>query len=81
MRQFSAFVRFGDRLVRVDDPDSIAALKAAGDGLVLVHANHGPWPRALRLRLPFKAGTDGAVCDRRTTRHRIGRAGIGRADG
>ncbi|GAB4146198.1 MAG: hypothetical protein Tsb0016_16530 [Sphingomonadales bacterium] len=53
MRQFSAFIRPGDRLVAVDDPDSIAALKADGDGLVLVHANHGPLPRLLRLRLPF----------------------------
>ncbi len=55
MRQFSAFIRPGDRLVAVDEPDSIAALKAGGDGLVLVHANHGPLPRMLRLRLPFAA--------------------------
>lgn len=52
MRQFSAHVRPGDRLLRVDDHDSIAALQADGQGFVLIHVNHAPIPRLLEVTLP-----------------------------
>lgn len=52
MASFSRYILPGDRLVRTDDQDSVAAISAAGDRVVMVHVNHAPMARALTLKLP-----------------------------
>lgn len=49
MAQFSRFIRPGDRLVPVDDPDTAGALSPDGRRLVLVHVNGGIHPRRLAV--------------------------------
>lgn len=52
MAQFSRYIRPGDRLVPVDDMDTVAALSADGRRLVLVHVNPGLSPRPLSVTVP-----------------------------
>ncbi|MDQ1157861.1 hypothetical protein QE385_002188 [Sphingomonas sp. SORGH_AS 950] len=52
MAQFSRFIRPGDRLVPVDDMDTVAALSPDGRRLVLVHVNPGLSPRPLTVAVP-----------------------------
>jgi hypothetical protein len=52
MAQFSRYIRPGDRLVPVDDMDTVGALSADGRRLVLVHVNPGLSPRPLTVAVP-----------------------------
>ncbi|MDR6788281.1 O-glycosyl hydrolase [Sphingomonas sp. BE138] len=47
MAQFSRYIRPGDRLLAVDDLDTVGALSPDGSRLVLVHVNPGLNPRRL----------------------------------
>ncbi|MFK3891230.1 glycoside hydrolase [Sphingomonas sp. NPDC079357] len=49
MAQFSRYIRPGDRLVPVDDLDTIGALSPDGRRLTLVHVNPGITPRQLAV--------------------------------
>ncbi|GFJ95162.1 glycoside hydrolase [Phytohabitans rumicis] len=51
IRNFTHYIRPGDRLVKVDDPASVAAVKKSSRGAVVVHANADPDPRAVTLDL------------------------------
>jgi hypothetical protein len=50
MANFSRYIRPGYRLVRVDDPDTVAAIAPNGGEIVFVHVNPGLAPRQLDLR-------------------------------
>ena len=52
MAQFSRYIRPGDRLVPVDDMDTVGALSPDGRRLVLVHVNPGLSPRPLSVAVP-----------------------------
>ncbi len=52
MAQFSRYIRPGDRLVPVDDMDTVGALSPNGRRLVLVHVNPGLSPRPLTVAVP-----------------------------
>lgn len=52
MAQFSRYIRPGDRLVPVDDMDTVGALSPDGRRLVLVHVNPGLSPRPLTVTVP-----------------------------
>lgn len=52
MAQFSRYIRPGDRLVPVNDMDTVGALSPDGRRLVLVHVNPGLSPRPLTVALP-----------------------------
>ncbi|WP_234338128.1 RICIN domain-containing protein [Streptomyces sp. NRRL F-5727] len=66
MAQYSRFIRPGARVVPTDDPDTLAAVRPDGQGLVLVHANHGSAARDLTLDLGgFQ--TAGGTVERHTT--------------
>lgn len=47
MAQFSRYIRPGDRLIPVDDLDTVGALSPDGQRLALVHVNPGITPRRL----------------------------------
>ncbi|MGV1681685.1 glycoside hydrolase [Sphingopyxis sp. NJF-3] len=49
MAQFSRHIRPGFRLVRNDDPDTVTAIAPDGREAVVVHVNHGPYPRRLAI--------------------------------
>jgi O-glycosyl hydrolase len=51
IRNFTHHIRPGDRLVKVDDPASVAAVKKSGRDAVVVHANADAGPRAVTLDL------------------------------
>ncbi|PSL55880.1 O-glycosyl hydrolase [Saccharothrix carnea] len=51
IRNFTHFVRPGDRVVRVDDTSSLAAVSAAGDSASVVHLNKTDEQRAVTLDL------------------------------
>ncbi|MBE1489458.1 RICIN domain-containing protein [Plantactinospora soyae] len=51
IRNFTHHIRPGDRLVKVDDTASVAAVKESGRGAVVVHANADTSPRAVTLDL------------------------------
>ena len=61
MAQFSRYIRPGDRLVPVDDLDTIGALSPDGKRLTLVHVNAGITPR--RLAVPAGWTTQMIVTD------------------
>ncbi|MFI0990707.1 RICIN domain-containing protein [Streptomyces exfoliatus] len=66
MAQYSRFVRPGARVVTTDDPDTLAAVRPGGQGLVLVHTNRGGTARELTLDLDgFR--TVGGTVERYTT--------------
>lgn len=63
MAQFSRFIRPGDRLLPIDDIDTVAALSPKGNRLVLVHVNAGNVPRHLILPVHWQTQmivTDGS---------------------
>ncbi|WP_051787809.1 MULTISPECIES: RICIN domain-containing protein [Streptomyces] len=66
MAQYSRFIRPGARVVPTDDPDTLAAVRPNGQGLVLVHTNHGSTARDVTLDLGGFRTTGGAV-ERYTT--------------
>ncbi|WP_086832260.1 RICIN domain-containing protein, partial [Streptomyces sp. NRRL B-24572] len=66
MAQYSRFIRPGAHVVPTDDPDTLAAVRPNGQGLVLVHTNHGSTARDLTLDLGGFETTGGAV-ERYTT--------------
>lgn len=49
MASFSRHIRPGYRLVRNDDPDTVAALSPDGAQAVVVHVNHGPYARKIAV--------------------------------
>ncbi|MEU0877170.1 glycoside hydrolase [Lentzea sp. NPDC005914] len=51
IRNFTHFVRPGDRFVKTDDPSSVAAVKRFGQGASVVHVNNGSAARAVTLDL------------------------------
>ncbi|HEX8348266.1 MAG TPA: glycoside hydrolase, partial [Actinoplanes sp.] len=51
IRNFTHYIRPGDRMVKVDDTSSLAALKRGGNGATVVHTNAGTQPRAVTLDL------------------------------
>lgn len=55
MAQFSRFIRPGDRLVPVDDLDTVGALSPDGQTLALVHVNAGLYPRNLAVPAGWSA--------------------------
>jgi len=61
IRNFTHHIRPGDRLVKVDDTSSVAAVKRSGRGAVVVHANAEAAPRAVTLDLSRFASTRGAT--------------------
>ncbi|MBC9712714.1 RICIN domain-containing protein [Streptomyces sp. TRM66268-LWL] len=50
-RNFTHFIRPGDRLVKVDDLDSTAAVTRGGNGATVVHVNHTAEVRTVTLDL------------------------------
>jgi len=58
IRNFTHYIRPGDRMVKVDDTRSVAAVKQDGKGATVVHANPGTGPEAVTLDLA-KFGTVG----------------------
>jgi O-glycosyl hydrolase len=51
IRNFTHFVRPGDRVVKVDDTSSMAAVSASGDAATVVHVNSTDRQRAVKLDL------------------------------
>ena len=51
IRNFTHFVRPGDRFVRTDDPSSVAAVKRFGLDATVVHVNNGTTARTVTLDL------------------------------
>ncbi|GAB2807450.1 glycoside hydrolase [Lentzea nigeriaca] len=51
IRNFTHFVRPGDRFVKTDDPSTAAAVKRFGQGANVVHVNNGTAARAVTLDL------------------------------
>lgn len=66
MAQYSRFVRPGARILATDDPDTLAAVRPEGQGLVLVHTNRSGADRELTLDLDG-FGTVGGAVERYTT--------------
>ncbi|MFH9727511.1 RICIN domain-containing protein [Streptomyces sp. NPDC017254] len=66
MAQYSRFVRPGARVLATDDPDTLAAVRPGGQGLVLVHTNRSGGARELTLDLDGFATVGGTV-ERYTT--------------
>ncbi|MFH8836868.1 RICIN domain-containing protein [Streptomyces sp. NPDC017868] len=66
MAQYSRFVRPGAHVIATDDPDTLAAIRPNGQGLVLVHVNRGGTARDLTLDLGGFQTTGGTV-ERYTT--------------
>ncbi|MBM7818733.1 O-glycosyl hydrolase [Cellulosimicrobium cellulans] len=51
LRNFTHYIEPGDRLVRVDDNDTTAAIDGDGSGATLVHTNHGDSARTVQIDL------------------------------
>ncbi|MBN1173792.1 MAG: RICIN domain-containing protein, partial [Micromonosporaceae bacterium] len=51
IRNFTHYIRPGDRLVAVNDPSSVAAIRPASDAATVVSVNAGLSPRAVTLDL------------------------------
>lgn len=51
IRNFTHYLRPGDRVVAVDDPSSVAAVKPTGAAATVVHVNNGTSARAVTLDL------------------------------
>ncbi|HYN94286.1 MAG TPA: RICIN domain-containing protein, partial [Pilimelia sp.] len=51
IRNFTHYIRPGDRMVKVNDTTTLAAVKKGGSGATVVHANAGAQPRAVTLDL------------------------------
>ncbi|MET9630364.1 glycoside hydrolase [Lentzea sp. NPDC006480] len=51
IRNFTHFVRPGDRFVKTDDPSTVAAVKRFDQGVSVVHVNNGSAARAVTLDL------------------------------
>ncbi len=51
IRNFTHFVRPGDRVVKVDDTSSLAAVSSGGSSATVVHVNNSEEPRAVTLDL------------------------------
>jgi O-glycosyl hydrolase len=51
IRNFTHYIRPGDRFVKTDDPSTVAALKKSGTGASVVHVNDGTTARAVTLDL------------------------------
>ncbi|WP_237773578.1 RICIN domain-containing protein [Streptomyces luteocolor] len=66
MAQYSRFVRPGARVIGTDDPDTLAAVRPGGKGLVLVHTNRSGSERDLTLDLAGFRNVGGTV-ERHTT--------------
>lgn len=67
MAQFSRYIRPGSKLVRNDDPDTVTAVSPDGREAVVVHVNHGPYPRRIVIDTAGLEGqrwsVDGSVSD------------------
>ncbi len=62
MANYSRFIRPGARVIATDDPQTLAAVRPGGEGLVLVHTNATSEARELTLNLDgFRTAADGAV--------------------
>ncbi|WP_329539805.1 RICIN domain-containing protein [Streptomyces sp. NBC_01358] len=62
MANYSRFVRPGARIVDTDDPQTLAAVRPGGDGVVVVHTNSTGEPRELTLNLDgFRTAANGPV--------------------
>jgi O-glycosyl hydrolase len=61
MAQYSRFVRPGARVIATDDPDTLAALRPNGQGVVVVHTNPTGSAREVTLDLDGFGTTTGAV--------------------
>jgi O-glycosyl hydrolase len=51
IRNFTHYIRPGDRFVKVDDPSSVAAVKKSGRGVTVVHVNSDTSSRAVTVDL------------------------------
>ncbi|MER5977301.1 glycoside hydrolase [Streptomyces sp. NPDC001857] len=51
IRNFTHYIRPGDRFVKVDDTDTVAAVRASGDAASVVHVNSGTTARSVTLDL------------------------------
>jgi O-glycosyl hydrolase len=51
IRNFTHYIRPGDRFVGVSNPSSVAALKPSGNAATVVHVNNGNQSRSVRLDL------------------------------
>ncbi|MEJ3749556.1 glycoside hydrolase [Actinomycetes bacterium KLBMP 9797] len=51
IRNFTHHIRPGDRVVKVDDPSTVAAIKASGNAATVVHVNNDTAARAVTLDL------------------------------
>ena len=72
MAQFSRYIRPGDRLVPVDDMDTVGALSPDGRRLVLVHVNPGLSPRPLSVAVPGEWTREMIVTDASHKAVRVG---------
>ncbi|GAA3088460.1 RICIN domain-containing protein [Streptomyces roseofulvus] len=62
MAQYSRFVRPGARIMATDDPETLAAVRPGGAGVVVVHTNPTGVPRDVTLNLDgFATAADGPV--------------------
>ncbi|MFJ7065728.1 RICIN domain-containing protein [Streptomyces sp. NPDC101115] len=61
MAQYSRFVRPGAHVIATDDPDTLAAIRPGGQGLVLVHVNRAGTARDLTLDLGGFQAAGGTV--------------------
>ncbi|MFJ5835104.1 RICIN domain-containing protein [Streptomyces sp. NPDC093089] len=62
MGNYSRFVRPGSRVLNTDDPQTLAAIRPGGNGLVVVHTNPTGEAREVTLNLDgFQTAADGAV--------------------
>ncbi|RAS70530.1 O-glycosyl hydrolase [Lentzea atacamensis] len=61
IRNFTHFVRPGDRFVKTDDPSTVAAVKRFGLGANVVHVNNGTAARAVTLDLSRFRDASGTV--------------------
>ncbi|MFJ6433388.1 RICIN domain-containing protein [Streptomyces sp. NPDC091416] len=62
MANYSRFVRPGARIVDTDDPQTLAAVRPGGDGVVVVHTNPTGQARELSLNLDgFRTSANGPV--------------------
>lgn len=61
IRNFTHFVRPGDRFVKTDDPSTVAAVKRFGHGASVVHVNNGTAARSVTLDLSRFRDVSGTV--------------------
>ncbi|KOG36672.1 MULTISPECIES: RICIN domain-containing protein [Streptomyces] len=62
MANYSRFVRPGSRVLNTDDPETLAAVRPGGNGVVVVHTNPTGESREVTLNLDgFQTVADGAV--------------------